>query len=117
MATQKTRWTPDTCGCVVDLEWDDAQPETARTHRMAVVRTCHAHAAQADAPAVVTAENQRKNQALQALAADFPGVAIPWRFDETRQLRITLPRDAAPQTRTRLAAALLIAHGGRVKVE
>jgi hypothetical protein len=26
MATQRTRFHPDTCGCVVDYEWDDTLP-------------------------------------------------------------------------------------------
>lgn len=32
MALRTTRWKPDTCGCVIVYEWDDALDENARTH-------------------------------------------------------------------------------------
>src|SRR3972149_7475449 len=65
MALRVTRWSPDTCPCGIDYEWDDALPQEARVHvANAIVQACAAHAAAA-APAahlvLVLEENQRKN--------------------------------------------------------
>ena len=68
MALQKTSWQPDTCECVAQLEWDDAQPENLRTHIVRVLVPCAAHT---NSPWVgpervhpVHAENVLKNDAF-----------------------------------------------------
>lgn len=66
MAIRLTRWSPDTCGCQIDIAWDDAVPQDSRTHSLgAVVRRDAIHAALADASVYVTVddENRRKNRA------------------------------------------------------
>ena len=40
MTVKTTRWSPDTCGCVLEYSWDDALPQEARVHVYAdTVRT------------------------------------------------------------------------------
>ncbi len=67
-----TRWNPDTCGCVIDLEWDDtANP---RLHRIGAIVPCPAHpGAASDVGKVVEdltshphRHNRRKNRLLAA---------------------------------------------------
>jgi hypothetical protein len=101
MAIKRTRWTPDTCGCVLEYEWDDALPVDARVHRAVDAVPCAIHASihQARAArageahrhlhATVVEENRRKNQTLAALAEAGHDVAgLGWHFDQTRTLRI-----------------------------
>jgi hypothetical protein len=58
-----TRWSPDTCGCTIDIEWDTNDPNV-HTHKL--VTPCAAH--QASAASEVLVENQTKNRAMQAIA-------------------------------------------------
>ena len=69
-----TRWSPDTCGCILEYSWDDAQAENVRVHTpSSIVKACPAHLATA-ANAVahyndVLGENLRKNQAFDVARA------------------------------------------------
>lgn len=40
------RWSPDTCGCVCEMDWDDTLPTEAEQHIIAnrIVKACPAHA-------------------------------------------------------------------------
>ena len=73
------RWSPDSCGCVIDYSWDDADPPEARAHSFEnSVKSCPAHAAhhgKAKHWDVVADENQRKNVTL-GLAAEAAGVDL-----------------------------------------
>lgn len=63
-----TRWSPDTCGCVVEYEWDDTVPAKNRVRKFkACVRKCprHAHLDDEAVYNAITEENSRKNIALQ----------------------------------------------------
>ena len=96
MAKQITRWRLDTCGCVIDQEWDRTGP-AARLLAMQAQTTCAAHGGLApeDVGTICLAENQRKNRALAAVRAalafaeDDPDPA--WTFDAGRRLRLILP--------------------------
>ena len=75
MATQTTRWSPDTCPCSHEYTWDDTEPAATRTHTFArTVRKCPAHAALSDRNAytAVTDENPRKNRAIARMMDDNP---------------------------------------------
>lgn len=71
MTLQTTRWSPDTCGCVLEYTWDDAVPEVLRVHTPArVVTVCSVHQALAGLSnrfGAVSQENTRKNQAHELL--------------------------------------------------
>ena len=49
MATRTTRWSPDTCDCIVEFTWDDSVREDQRTHTLSnVINKCPAHTGQTD---------------------------------------------------------------------
>lgn len=104
MATRVTRWSPDTCGCVLEYEWDDAVDVDARVHvPCAPVSVCSTHAVEADPHAAAEADNKIKNQ----LVAQLKGAEADWHF-EGRRLVVRV-HDATPavQRRVQRAAAKL----------
>ncbi len=95
MALQVTRWYPDTCDCIIDYEWDVAQPEATRTHTVkAIIKRCAAHRGIRDDSqhfSTVLEENVRKNQVVNralALKANLNIPAVLFSFDERRALHI-----------------------------
>lgn len=58
-----TTWRPDTCGCVLQYEWDTEVPAEERTHTMHSISKCPAHAHLPDHEAFMeaTEENKHKN--------------------------------------------------------
>lgn len=89
-----TRWSPDTCGCVLDYKWDDAEPEASRTHGLeAVVKKCPAHSTLTDQAIYnqVLSENTRKNKVLGIAQRSVPkikGDNYNWSFDDKRMLKV-----------------------------
>lgn len=120
MRMKTTRWSPDTCDCVIEYDWDADLPAEARVHTPSrVVNRCPAHQAQADAAAVFTTlldENPRKNKLL-ARAMDLltdkteavvqldgstvlqwrNGVTVGWAFDAARVLEVSISGLTNPQ--------------------
>ena len=97
MVLQVTRWTPDTCGCVIDLEWDDAVDPKDRVHTAKrILKDCGAHGTRADKHdhlATVLEENQRKNKTFALIQEEDPTFTVDqyeWSFDDERNLRIKL---------------------------
>lgn len=67
MKMQVTRWRPDTCGCILEYEWDSDLPIEKRVHtfhKAAHVCKSHAHV-KANIFEVVLADNRKKNLAKQ----------------------------------------------------
>ncbi|GAH87731.1 unnamed protein product [marine sediment metagenome] len=91
---QITRWSPDTCSCVLDIEWDDTEPESSRTHTIkAVVSRCGSHQAGSDEGIfkAVLSENTRKNRVFGLAQQALPGVTLEdydWSFDAERVLEV-----------------------------
>ena len=100
---QVTRWSPDTCGCILEYEWDDTLDENARTHSFKkAVKLCEHHKALGANKAYeqVMSENTRKNQVwgfiedMKSKAGEkdsIPTVAIgdyTWSFDKDRKLKV-----------------------------
>lgn len=137
MAVQRTRWRPDTCGCVLEYEWDDAQPAELRTHTPVVARACRHHQVGATADVFKTCadENTLKNRVMNKILEDpsfgvdvvngegelvreFQQGAEPtFRYDEKRSLIVSLPA-------TKKIEALVIKSGlskefgaGKIEVE
>ncbi len=64
MAKHLTRWRPDTCGCVIEYEWDDAEAEEARQHVPKKIDACPDHPASGDLAAdfaTILAHNRAAN--------------------------------------------------------
>lgn len=112
MTIQTTRWSPDTCECVLEYTWDDLVPADQRTHTFARhLNTCSKHAGlsgQARYNAALQ-HNQRKNftaseilERFTALVADTGadgskrfknGVTFNWSYsgvDDARVLTVSL---------------------------
>lgn len=108
MAKQITRWSPDTCSCVVEYEWDDSESEDVRTHTInKIVEQCLFHK-ELDVPKMHTTlfdENTRKNKLIGSLLTQFPALAtvddkgntvlkpgiLTWSFDDKRVLTVSVP--------------------------
>lgn len=93
MTIRTTRWSPDTCSCVIEYTWDDTQPEATRTHTLDnYVNRCAAHsllASDTDRWNAVFDENPRKNNALQTSLDNGP-TALYDTVDNSRQLKSTI---------------------------
>ena len=89
-----TRWSPDTCGCVLEYQWDDALDETTRTHSFnRAVQLCEHHRALAATKAydAVQSENTRKNGAFAEAQKIRPGLTaddFTWSFGTDRSLKV-----------------------------
>jgi len=104
-----TRWSPDTCECVIDYEWDDSVPQNLRTHSISkVIKKCSLHQivpTEEDNFNVVTDENQRKNKVMGDIVDNLPALTkldengnkllkdgvIQWYYDSDRVLHIIAP--------------------------
>ena len=90
MTIQTTRYSPDTCDCVIDYDWDDTQTEDNRIHTLKTfVKRCPAHVSLADDKArwdAVFDENPRKNKALQFCLENGPSSLYDV-IDGSRQLK------------------------------
>src|SRR5437016_3572986 len=71
-----TRWSPDTCGCSLEYEWDSESSEANRVHTFkAFLTICENHAGlnlDASHYLHVLQENQAKNRMLQLILVHVP---------------------------------------------
>lgn len=76
MATVVTRWTPDTCGCVIEYSWDNETSEDDRIHTFhKLVEKCPEHSGlqkHKDVHDHVLSENQTKNKMELAVYENIP---------------------------------------------
>lgn len=76
MTIKITRWTNDTCGCVIDYTWDDAlPPESITTNLSNVIEKCPNHSSlpnNIDVWNSILDENPRKNISYQSLLDNGP---------------------------------------------
>ena len=68
---QITRWSPDTCSCIIDYEWDRDLPAISRVHTgKNIVKDCPDHSGLVepkDFYDTILDENQRKNYTRQEI--------------------------------------------------
>lgn len=118
-----TRWSPDTCGCVLEYEWDDSQDENTRTHSFKrIIKACPEHAALAGKPHYdqVLLENTRKNIAFDEIQKAHPQVTLDnylWFFDKDRVLQVSLMGVDLPEAAKRGLQTALDARFGAGKVK
>lgn len=128
---QRTTWSPDTCGCELEYEWDDTDPPETRVHTGAVIRkACPAHASLID-PKLhhvgVLGDNQLKNRALAIIARSEPGIGIDdqikpdvvhrWELTADRRLRLYFKDMDITPARKAVLRTLLDTRLGIGKVE
>lgn len=99
MAMKVTRWSPDTCGCQLEYEWDDAVAPESRKHSFkGVVQRCAEHAGTPQTSELYDAvvdENTRKNYTVGDIgdalswATEQSLERINWAFDGSRVLQIS----------------------------
>jgi hypothetical protein len=79
--TTTTRWSPDTCDCILEYEWDTQLTEDTRTHKFTTfIHKCDSHAGLAgDAVHYqhVLDENKTKNQFVGILITHVPRLTAP----------------------------------------
>jgi hypothetical protein len=106
-----TRWSPDTCGCVLEYSWDTESPPATRIHTAHIVhQACPFHAA-ADKDAhlaAVTTENQHKNRANAVLTRHLGPRHYPFSFDPARRLAFRVPATTPTATLTALTQELTL---------
>jgi len=109
-----TTWSPDTCDCVINYEWDDTTPEDTRTHTVSsVVKKCSFHeglnlSANYDA---ILEENTRKNLAIKKVKEIHPTADVKFSLDSNRDVTLSVKGVVVPDTNA-LEATL----GAKVKV-
>lgn len=122
-----TRWSPDTCECVLEYEWDTALEGSARVHSFKkVVKLCPEHERlgfQGKATYdQVGIENRGKNiawgQIKQALnLADEDIDKYVWFFNESRQLQVSVTSPIAVEKKQEIQAKLdTLLGAGKAKV-
>jgi hypothetical protein len=110
-----TQWSPDTCSCIFEYEWDtDAPPET-RTHTLKrLVTACAAHAAGTEEEkfAAVIAENSVKNRGVakvvEKIGRGLSVEAVNWSIDpQTREITLQTPANITEETLVRTDLGLI----------
>lgn len=130
MAKHITRWRPDTCRCVLELEWDDQDPPENRVHTPVKVERCGAHTNEAPELQVVfdvvQSENVAKNLVLHHLLEtlgeehiDLIGEvrqfkhAPAFTYTVDRELQVAFPADTPEATLIASREALISRAFGR----
>ena len=92
MTINTTRWSPDTCSCVVEYSWDDSVSAEQRTHELTSIEKCPVHSSLSDSEAfaAVTDENPRKNNSLQSVLDNGPATLYDVNADGARILKPNL---------------------------
>ena len=91
----RTRWSPDTCGCVIEYEYDDTLPVESRELTPRSVEPCAFHRLDTDQAVfdAVLEENRRKNTAYAIALEEIPVLTpddFEWSFDNKRVLNVHL---------------------------
>lgn len=130
------RWRPDTCGCVIEYQWDDSVSEDKRVHTPKNVSPClhHKSGTKEEKFDKVVEENQRKNKFLSHIMENMPEVVeersnvdgsiskrlkdsieYTWSFDDQRNLKVDL-KGLAETGRTKLKQLASSFKQGKVEV-
>lgn len=114
MAIKTTTWSPDTCDCIINYDWDSDLSEDQRIHNVsAIIKECSAHlglTTQAHYNAVLQ-ENYLKNFSVATVTELYPDAVVDWKFDDQRKLVLTV------QSATQVDSVLLVQKlGPNVKI-
>lgn len=92
-------FSPDTCNCRVQEQWDDAVPDNQRTFEcVSIINRGDEHAAIGDSAtlyATIKEENRRKNlafnKAVELAGFDATPDRVAWSFTPGRTLQLSFP--------------------------
>ena len=91
MTTKITRYSPDTCTCVIEYTWDDTTTESNRVHTVSnVIQKCPAHNTLSNSQvfnAVIEVENPRKNKTIEKILESGPNSLYDVAQDGTRTFK------------------------------
>ena len=110
MSLQTTRWSPDTCPCILEYTWDDTISVISRTHIFKdVIKACSFHIGLIGESHYleVLSENQRKNLVLKLINSVVSDVDLSeyiWTFDLSRILEVSFTRSLTDQNKIDLQA-------------
>lgn len=97
MTIQTTRYSPDTCQCILEYQWDDSVDPSIRTHTLAnYIRKCSVHASQANDTTrwnTVMEENPRKNIGIQLIIDNAPAQFVDTDAQGNKTLKAGLSLD------------------------
>lgn len=90
-----TRWKPDTCGCILEYDWDETLPDDQRVHILARVAACADHLGETDQDVFdhVLKENQTKNRIIEIAKRHKSDAELRWSFTgkgTARKLQVEL---------------------------
>ena len=118
-----TRWSPDTCGCIVEFEWDNEIPVEQRTHKhYATLTQCafHKNMPSEGMYDVLMGENLRKNDTVNKLKELQPDYDISqgWYFDDKRKLIVKDTKGVlTPKQKKKVQNEVTLLHGeGKVEI-
>jgi hypothetical protein len=103
------RWSPDSCGCVIDIEWDDSVPVEQRSHvAKNIVSRCPAHQQghftdHHEHYDIILKENQRKNNMHKHFMEQFPHLTeeVPEDVTEGHILTDNISAEEPPKEKAR----------------
>lgn len=100
MTIKTTRWSPDTCNCILEYTWDDSLPNDQITVTPSnIVGKCPAHTSfetTQEVFNVVNEENPRKNKAIQIILDNGPSTL----YDIVGTVRVLKPTISVTHTWT-----------------
>ena len=124
MTLKLTTWTFDTCTCMVEFIWDNAEPETFRSPPTLskIITRCPEHQAVSNYILLfdtLMLENSRKNRCrtLVANARQIDTNLVEWYYDQNRLLHIIVA-GLSPQAKVALQALVDTNFGaGKVSID
>ena len=114
-----TRWSPDTCECIIDIEGDWELPQSVKS-----IHKCKPHELLPDGLPHLTVvwreENQVKNKTLgiaQAIESTLDSENYIWSFDANRKLLVSFAVAVSISNKNGIQAACDAEFGaGKVKI-
>lgn len=84
-----TRWSPDTCECVIEYEWDETLSQDDRVHtQKKIINTCADHVGVTDTLyTVLDFETRRKNQLQGWILENLSNVSVEKTDENTGEIR------------------------------
>lgn len=112
MAIKTTTWWPDTCSCCHQYTWDDSTTEDQRVHTFSgtvVMCPIHSHPIPKSSFDNCMADNQKKNQAVNAVVESLSLTPdkVSFKLNSDRTISVDVPGASALQI-TQVQSALAV---------